>query len=230
MKVFLTAKWKNLINVTYDIDPKILLPYLPKGLDLDTINGRAFVSFVAFDFEDVRIKGIKIPFHNSFPEINLRFYVNKNGKRGVVFIKEFVPKYFVALVANKLYNEPYTSTKMKSTVEHTDDAIEVSHSFAVKEEWFKVALQAQNKCFVPANDSMEHFFKEHEVGFGKDKKGNLLEYKVAHPLWEIYPIIKIDLNLSFEKIYGDQWKFLNNQKPFNVLLAKGSDVVVFDKE
>lgn len=90
-KTFLTAKWKNLIYVTYDIDPEFLLPHLPKGLNLDTIDGRAFVSFVAFDFEGVRIKGIKIPFHCNFPEINLRFYVNKNGKRGVVFIKEFVP-------------------------------------------------------------------------------------------------------------------------------------------
>ncbi len=229
MKAFLTASWDHLINITYALDPKLLLPYLPNGLELDKIEGKAFVSFVAFEFNNVRVKGMLLPFHSQFPEINLRFYVNKNGQRGVVFIKEFVPKFFVALVADKIYNEPYTAIPMHVQTIISASEIRTEHSFRYQKNNYSVSLTAENKPFIPANNTMEHFFKEHEIGFGKDKKGNAIEYRVEHPRWEIYPVKKYDLKVDFGKIYGDQWKFLNTQKPYNVLLAKGSAVIVFDK-
>lgn len=229
MSVFLTAEWNYLINITYAIDPKVLLPYLPKGLSLDIINGKAFVSFVAFEFNDVKVKGFKIPFHRKFPEINLRFYVNREGKRGVVFIKEFVPKYFVALIANKIYNEPYFAIKMDHSIEKTEKGLNVHHSLCINKVWFNVDVKAENKSSIPAPDTTEHFFKEHEIGFGKDKNGNTLEYKVEHPIWEIYPIRNIESTICFEKVYGKEWAFLNSEKPFNVLLARGSKIKVFDK-
>lgn len=229
MSVFLTAEWNYLINITYAVDPKVLLPHLPKGLSLDIIEGKAFVSFVAFEFNDVKVKGFKIPFHRKFPEINLRFYVNKNGKRGVVFIKEFVPKYFVALIANKIYNEPYAAIKMNHKIEKTENNLKVAHSLCVNNEWFNIVVTAENKGNIPASETTEHFFKEHEIGFGKDKQNNTLEYKVEHPVWEIYPIKNIESTICFEKVYGKEWKFLNSEKPFNVLLARGSEIKVYDK-
>jgi hypothetical protein len=229
MSVFLTAEWNYLINVTYAVDPGILLPLLPKGLNLEIVDGKAFVSFVAFEFNDVKVKGFKIPFHNKFPEINLRFYVNKDGKRGVVFIKEFVPKYFVALVANKIYNEPYFAIKMNHNIIKTESDLKVNHSFCVNKEWFSISVTAKNQPYVAESSSIEHFFKEHEIGFGKDKAGNTLEYKVEHPVWEIYPINTIESTICFEKIYGKKWTFLDSEKPINTLLAKGSKIKVLDK-
>jgi hypothetical protein len=221
MSVFLTAEWNYLINITYAVDPKVLLPYLPQGLNLDIIDGKAFVSFVAFEFNDVKVKGFKIPFHRKFPEINLRFYVNRNGKRGVVFIKEFVPKH---------YNEPYSAVKMNHDLQKSEIELKVSHSICIKSEWQNIEVVAENKPFTPSINSTEHYFKEHEIGFGKDKKGNTLEYKVEHPIWEIYPIKKIESTICFEKTYGKEWAFLDSEKPFSTLLAKGSKIKVFDKE
>ncbi len=229
MKVFLTAQWKYLINITYAVDPEVLRPFLPQGLELDLINGKAFVSFVAFEFKDVKVKGFKIPFHRNFPEINLRFYVNKKGKRGVVFIKEFVPRYFVALVADKVYNEPYSSIPMRSSVSRAEGDLCVRHFFSFNKENFGIALTAKDQSYLPGADSIEHFFKEHEVGYGRDKKKNTLEYKVEHPVWEIYPVKNVESTICFEKIYGKYWAFLDAEKPFSTLLAKGSEIKVFEK-
>ncbi|MGH7597707.1 MAG: DUF2071 domain-containing protein [bacterium] len=103
MKSFLSAYWQNLINLTYRVNPKLLLPDLPRGLELDLLDGKAHVSLVAFAFLDTRVKGCKIPFHINFPEVNLRYYVNCKGKRGVVFLREYVPRYCIALIADKQY-------------------------------------------------------------------------------------------------------------------------------
>ena len=133
------------------------------------------------------------------------------------------------VIANKIYNEPYSAIKMNHNIEKTESEVKVNHSLCVNNEWFSVVVAAENKPFTPSTDSIEHFFKEHEIGFGKDKKGSTLEYKVEHPVWEIYPIKNIESTICFEKIYGKEWKFLDSEKPFNVMLARGSEIKVYDK-
>ena len=60
--------------------------------------------------------GVKIPFHVNFEEVNLRFYVKRleNGvyKKGVVFIKEIVPKSALTFVAKMVYDENYETLPM----------------------------------------------------------------------------------------------------------------------
>ncbi|MGK0323247.1 MAG: hypothetical protein ACJAR4_001282, partial [Psychroserpens sp.] len=80
---FLKAYWKNLILINYEVDPKLLEPYVPLGTELDSYNGKYFVSIVGFLFMDTKVLGIKLPFHINFEEVNLRFYVQRNGERGV---------------------------------------------------------------------------------------------------------------------------------------------------
>ena len=46
MKPFLKANWENLINISYAVNPDVLKPWLPNGLELDMQNGKAFVSLV----------------------------------------------------------------------------------------------------------------------------------------------------------------------------------------
>src|SRR5690349_14480644 len=125
-KVFLTARWENLVIISYKVPYEILEEYIPDGLELDTLEGSPFVSLVAFNFLDTKVLGIKVPFNVNFPEINLRFYVKNTEKRGVVFIKEFVPKFFIPYIANILYNENYSYVRMKSSI-NSGEIIEVNN-------------------------------------------------------------------------------------------------------
>lgn len=226
-KVFLTARWQDLILITYDVDPGMLQPYIPEGLEADTINGRGFVSLVAFDFLDTKVKGLKIPFHVNFPEINLRIYVKNKEKRGVVFVREFVPKTVIPLIANTIYNENYKAIKMKSSVEK-NGAIFINHTIEINKQEFHINLQAENKPYLPPADSTEHFFKEHEWGFGTSKAGKPLIYKVEHPFWNICPIRKYEHNFDFGVVYGKYWESLNNNAPYNITYALGSEIKVFE--
>jgi len=107
-KVFLTAEWKHLVMLNYEIEPSVLVPYVPKGTELDLWNGKYLVSVVGFMFVKTRVFGIPIPFHRDFEEVNLRIYVRRKAedgwRRGVVFIKEIVPRAAIAFTARKFYN------------------------------------------------------------------------------------------------------------------------------
>ena len=228
-KLFLSARWENLILATYKVSPSLLEAHLPKGLELDTIGGDAFLSIVAFDFLDTKVKGIKIPFHVNFPEINLRFYVIDRERRGVVFIKELVPGFFTALFARIIYNENYRSIPMKRNIS-VGDTINLEHIINYAGKEYSISVNAENKSFMPPADSTEHFFKEHEWGFGTTKKGEPLIYRVEHPFWNVYPVKEFNHNFDFGVIYGEKWKLLNEEKPFNITFAKGSEIKVFGAE
>src|SRR5579863_7187459 len=120
-RTFLTAEWRKLIMAQYPVDPAILAPSLPRGLELDLFRGQCFVSLVGFLFDRVRVRGVAIPFHTRFEEVNLRFYVTrteKDGtrKRGVVFVREFVPRAAITLVARRMYEEPYATLPMQHLI------------------------------------------------------------------------------------------------------------------
>ena len=133
MATFLKANWENIIMVNYEIDQEILLPFLPKGVELDLFDGKAFVSLVGFMFKNTKIFKVPIPYFGNFEEINLRFYVQRkegtNIKRGVVFINETIPYPIVAWMANKLYKEHYTVVPTKHFIQ------EIGEKQLVKFDW-----------------------------------------------------------------------------------------------
>jgi uncharacterized protein len=229
MKVFLTAEWRNLINLTYRVPAEKLESILPHGLELDLYEGHAHLSLVAFDFVNTRVKGIKIPFHVDFPEINLRYYVRtQDGHRGVVFIKELVPKHCIAFVAQRFYNEPYESHPMESVhVNGEDGRLESRHKLWVDGTESMIETVCGGGCHIPPADTAAHFFKEHDLGFGVDKRGETLCYEVAHPVWEVREVQDVKLQFDFRKVYGDEWAFLQDLQPQFQLLAVGSAIKVF---
>src|SRR6478735_605434 len=118
---FLRAEWRSLVMLNYEVAPEVLTPWLPAGTELDQWHGRTLMSMVGFRFLQTRVLGITIPFHENFPEVNLRFYVRRNcggtWRRGVVFVREIVPRRAIAGVAQLLYGERYVRCPMRHSVQ-----------------------------------------------------------------------------------------------------------------
>jgi uncharacterized protein len=226
---FLTARWSNLVLLTYAVPRDALASYVPPGCDLDVREGSAFVSLVAFDFLETRVLGMSWPGYRNFPEINLRFYVRQGADRGVCFIREYVPRRLVAWIARRIYNEPYAVAQMASTVEERVTGIRVRHELGVGGTVNTVEVVAGKPAVVPAEDSTEHFFKEHSWGFGTSRRGALVRYRVDHPVWETYPVQSWKLDWNWAAVYGQRWGFLQEAKPMSVILARGSGVKVYPK-
>ena len=79
---FLTARWENVVLINYPCPAPLLEPLVPAGTELDTWGGRPLVSLVGFLFADTRLLGVPIPFHRTFEEVNLRFYVRRPAPDG----------------------------------------------------------------------------------------------------------------------------------------------------
>jgi len=106
--------------LNYEVPPEILRPFVPAGTELDSWQGRTFASVVGFLFLDTRVRGIAVPGHRDFEEVNLRFYVRRKAedgwRRGVVFVKEIVPRYAIATTARLFYGEKYVCLPMRHSI------------------------------------------------------------------------------------------------------------------
>lgn len=233
MKIFLTANWKNLIMVNYTVDPALLLQYLPNGTELDSFNGNYYVSLVAFMFMQTKIKGISIPFYKNFEEVNLRFYVrfkeNNEWKRGVVFIKEIVPKRIICLVANGLYGEHYTYGSMKNELVTNENTLDVKYEWNYNNQWNFIQLFAEKKASPVIQNSKEEFITEHYWGYSKLNNNRTAEYNVLHPKWNIHKVHSYDLFCNTKALYGENFESTLKQKPASALLAEGSTISVSEK-
>jgi len=231
---FLTAEWRKLAIANYSIDQNLLLPYLPVGTKLDLWNGTCYVSLIGFLFKNTKLLGFSIPFHANFEEVNLRFYVKyQDGdttKRGVVFIKEIVPKFALSAVANTIYNENYETMPMTHSWMENDVERSVEYRWRCKNEWQSFSLTANKGLSeIPANSEAE-FITEHYWGYARysDKKTN--EYEVRHPKWAQYKVKSFNIAVDFGLTYGENFEFLNRQEPVSVMLAEGSDISVEGKK
>lgn len=226
---FLTARWSNLFLATYAVPPELLEPRLPPGLALDLRDGRAFVSLVAFDFLDTRVLGVPWPGFRNFAELNLRYYVRQDDHRGVMFVREFVPQRFVAWLARTVYNEPYLAAPLASTIEDGPDLITLEHKLFFAGRTHTITATGRKPAYRPADDSVEHFFKEHHWGYGISRRGGMMRYEVEHPVWNTYPVERYQIDLDWAAVYGPEWAFLAGAIPTSTVLAVGSPVAVYPK-
>jgi uncharacterized protein len=230
MRKFLTAKWQDLIMANYEVAPELLEKRVPKGTSLDFQNGKCFVSLVAFMFLDTRVLGLPIPFHINFEEVNLRFYVKRENenetRRGVVFVKEIVPRLAIALVADWVYGEPYECWNMS----HTRTEKEVGYAWSKGDTKNHITIEIGKNTGVPSENSHGEFIIEHYWGYTSRGANRTDEYKVEHPKWELFDVEYAEIDADFGKLYGAEFAFLSDTQPDSIFMAKGSEIAVYKGE
>ncbi|MCO6429498.1 MAG: DUF2071 domain-containing protein [Deltaproteobacteria bacterium] len=234
-KPFLTAEWRYLVMLNYEIDPAVLQPYVPFGTELDDYKGRTFASMVGFLFYDTRVLGVSIPFHRNFEEINLRFYVKREvGQElrcGVVFIKEIVPRRAIAWIANALYGENYVALRTRGRLEFESfeniSPSYVSYEWRHKGKWSQLSLSASGAPQELAAGSEEEFITEHYWGYTRRSPTQTTEYRVHHPRWRIWRAESHQLTCDISALYGENFAGALSQQPASAFLAEGSEVAVY---
>jgi uncharacterized protein YqjF (DUF2071 family) len=226
---FLTAQWRNLILANFAVPEELLRSLVPPGCELDRREGACWASLVGFQFLGTRVLGVGWPGFRDFPEWNLRFYVNHEGKRGVCFVREFVPQWTVATIARVLYNEPYRSARMSMDVTETPEALAAAYTVRWGGRVHSLRAVGVQPAGRPPSSSFEGWFKEHAWGYGTSRRGKLIRYEVSHPEWDVYPLRDFSMDVDWAALYGPEWAPMNGVQPASVVLAAGSEISVYPK-
>lgn len=261
-RIFLTAEWRYLLMLNYEIDPAILQPLVPKGTELDEWNGRIYASMVGFLFQKTRLLGFSVPGHINFEEVNLRFYVRRRGpegwRRGVVFVKELVPRWAIATVAQIAYNENYQALPMRHQLKtETNDqqtlssqpqtsiykdenasiavqenitGVAVAYEWQFQKRWQGMRATTQGTPAPIQPGSEAEFITEHYWGYAAQRNGGTVEYQVEHPRWQVWSVSDYQFDCDVADLYGPQFVAPLNQPPTSVFIADGSGIAVHKGE
>ena len=219
--------------LNFVVDPKIVMSLVPPGTEIDFENDETFLSVVGFLFLDTRLLGLPIPLHRDFEEVNLRFYVRKKSadtwRRGVVFVRELVPKRAIALVARTFYGENYVALPMKHQIDHVDPNLSVEYSWRRGRKWESIRMSASGEAqTIPAGSHAE-FITEHYWGY-TCFRGGCSEYRVEHPCWKVWNADKFEFNADVAMLYGPQFVEPLSAAPRSAFIADGSAIQVLLRE
>jgi uncharacterized protein len=235
-RVFLRAEWRHLAVLNYEIEPAVLKPFLPSGLEIDFWHDHTYVSLVAFLFERTRVFRIAIPFHCNFPEVNLRFYVQRpmrdGMRRGVVFLRELAPRRAVAFVARKCYGEKYLAVPMQARIDYDtrfkEFAKRARYDWHHADKCYAIEVNSSAVPRYPKAGSLDEFIIKHYWGYSAGAGGHdrCIEYEVEHPSWMIRPAETAFFIGDAARLYGPRLAEVLCRVPASAFLADGSEVRV----
>jgi hypothetical protein len=230
--VFLTAEWRLLAMLNYVVEPALLAPFVPAGTELDAWEDRTYLSLVGFRFLRTRVLGVPVPYHTDFDEVNLRFYVRRRAggelRRGVVFVKEIVPRAAIAWVARKVYHENYVSLPMRHSARlpYSGRSGEVAYAWRLGERWHEITVDIAGEPALQPPDSEAGFITEHYWGYVRQPNGGTTEYRVEHPPWRVWHGVSAALTGDVLATYGERFAPVLGIQPHSAFVAEGSAVEV----
>ncbi|HEY6302042.1 MAG TPA: DUF2071 domain-containing protein [Terriglobales bacterium] len=230
--VFLAADWRHLAMLNYEVDAGLLLPFVPAGTELDRWNGKVFVSLVGFQFLKTKLLGfLPVPMHSNFDEVNLRFYVRRQTggevRRGVVFIREMVPRRAIAFVARTFYNENYVALPMAHEIRSVaGNRLKVSYRWKSENQWNGISVETDGNSELPGEGSVEQFITEHYWGYAAQPGGGSVEYRVTHPSWRVWQVRQSAFEGDAGRLYGNDIAAVLRGESQPAFLAEGSPITV----
>jgi uncharacterized protein YqjF (DUF2071 family) len=233
-KEFLRANWLRLASANYVVDPSILTPYLPVGTELEDHNDKYYISLVAFRYSETQLLKVKVPFHKTFEEINLRFYVKREIAKGVwrsevAFTRLFFPKKSLSFVARRIYKENYETVKMNHEWSENEKHLITSYGLK-KDKWYNFKLETEKESTPAHTDSEFAFFNKHYWGTSSIDSKKCTVYEIEHQEWNNFNVVNWHIDFDFGLIFGEEFSHLNTMLPESVLLTDGSPVIVKRKE
>jgi len=237
---FLTAHWRHMAVLNFEVDPELLRWRLPTGVELDLFEDRALVSVVGFMFSDARIWGVSVPLHREFEEVNLRYYTRRQSahgiRRGVTFIKEIVPLWAVVQTARWVYKENFSQLPMRHEIDLDDDQNSlrdggvVQYGWKIGPRWYRMRTRINGCAFRPPPDSEAGFVIDHWYAHARHDQNGCVEYYVEHPPWRIWNVTDVEFATDVSALYGAEFKAALHTPPCSAFVSEASRVNVFSRK
>jgi uncharacterized protein YqjF (DUF2071 family) len=224
---FLTARWCDLLLLTFEAPPDLIGRLVPAGVEPDHWQGRTHVSLVALGMRHVRLRGWPVPGFDAHLQVNFRTYVRYRGEPGVWFIREFVPSRLLAAVAWLKFGEPFGTTPIHVHREEQEASVRASYQLGRPELGWHLTIAGSRATRVPPPESAEHYFKERVLACRARRDGGLATFRVEHPPWAVREVMGVDYRVDFGFLYGADWRFLNDARPVSAIFSPGSEVTVY---
>lgn len=210
-------EWNNALFFHWEVPLEQLRPLVPESFPLDHSEGKYYVSLVAFSMEHIRPRNLPaVSLLSDFHEINVRTYIDLDGKKGVYFLNIEAEKVLSAFVARKLSGLPYE----KADIQFAPGAyrsVNPAKGFQLDTR-FALAAPIKHKT------ALDLWLTERYCLY-LDRDNEYFRFDIHHPEWDLQHVNleKADVNYQIGGIK------LSPNDPFLVHYSKGVSVLSWKK-
>jgi hypothetical protein len=213
--------WCDLLFAHWPVPVALLRPLVPEGLTIQTFDGSSWVGVVPFRMEGVmRRPWPDLPWISAFPELNVRLYVEKDGKPGVWFLSLDATNPIAVWAARRFFHLPYYWARMD--VRAAADGIAYASSRRGDDVRFEAHYRPCSAPYRATPETLEHFLTERYCLYAQTKDGRLLRTEVHHAPW---PLQRAEADIARNEVLAP-WGLSADGDPL-LHFARRLDVIVW---
>src|SRR5690625_4346711 len=179
----MTQKWEDLLFLNFPVPFETMQNHIPSGLELDTYEGKAWITVIPFNITDMRMRMLpSFPYIRKFFELNVRTYVKKDGIPGIYFFSLDASKLLPVLGA-RMTTLPYYYAKMNMK-KKGDWFHYYSKRRSFDSPMFQGKYKPVSEPFFPESGTLSHWLVERYY-LWTDVKNTLLIGGIHHLPWEV---------------------------------------------
>ena len=184
-------KWSDVLFVSFEVDYDLLRSELPKDLEVDTFNGKAYLSIVPFVMSDIRFFFTPpLPF-SKLSELNLRTYVRYKNKPGIYFFTLDSDHKVGNFLARKIFNLPYRYAILNVDIDNDIYNVQSKNSLSLK------VRITDNKIVTDLSNWITERYCLYNIVDEKVSRGDVL-----HPTWNLKEAEVINIDDQFSKQFN----------------------------
>ncbi len=223
----LRQSWRDLLFAHWPVPAADLRKLVPDGLNLEEYDGTAWVGVVPF-----RIVGLMrrpfpdLPGVSAFPELNLRLYVERDGKPGVWFLSLDAANALAVWAARRFFYLPYWRARINFSAGADGFRFRSDRVGPAPAVGFEAAYRPAAEPFEARPGSLEAFLVERYCLYARSADGRLYRGEVHHAPW---PLQRAEGSVDAGELLRPHGLSVGGNAPV-LHYSRGVDVVVWPFE
>ena len=218
--------WCDLLFAHWPAESASLRPFVPKPLKIQEFNGTSWIGIVPFRMEGVMRRPFPdLPWISAFPELNVRLYVEYEGKPGVWFLSLDATIFLAVAAARRFFHLPYYNASIE-LVNKNDRILYTSERREGLPLGFEANYHACSRSYEAEPGTLEHWLTERYCLYAQAATGELYRAEVHHIPW---PLQQAEAEIKRNEMVTPYGISLS-ERPTLLHFASRLDVVVWTPE
>jgi uncharacterized protein YqjF (DUF2071 family) len=202
---------------------ELIRPLVPEPLRVQEFDGVAWIGIVPFRMEGVMRRPLPdLPWISAFPELNVRTYVEHEGRPGVWFLSLDATNALAVWAARRFFHLPYHRAAM-SIEPDTAGGFVYHHRRLGAQESFDAAYRPLGEIYEARPGTLEQFLTERYCLYSRRSDGAVYRVEVHHIPW---PLQRAEAEFQTNTMTA-HWNVMLETKPPLLHFARRLDVVVW---
>ena len=178
--------WCDLLFAHWPVPARLLRPLVPPELRIQEFDGSSWVGVVPFRMSGVMRRPFPdLPWMSRFPELNLRLYVEMEGKPGVWFLSLDAANPLAVWAARRFFHLPYFHSEMaiEGLPAHASyRSLRLSRPGGIR---FAAEYEPVSEPYTAVPGTLEHWLTERYCLYSLSPRGQLFRAEIHHRPWPL---------------------------------------------